>query len=143
MRQIGQCQRDQRCHVWFCDGPCCTDGGRLQCPRQYPIAWRGLLLRRPDVEGSDGSRKQSRQARKGNTSRDERARRGLTLDDSEVGELAPTRMKYSFLTFLLLLASCTSSQNAIATLEATATASSMTVPTSAAATTVPPTATQV
>ena len=52
-------------------------------------------------------------------------------------------MNYSFLTFLLLLASCTSSQNTISTSEATATASSRANPTVAATTAVPPTATQV
>ena len=52
-------------------------------------------------------------------------------------------MKYSLLTFLLLLVSCTSSQNAISTAEATATASSITIPTLTATTAVPPTATQV
>src|SRR6185503_13195225 len=60
MREICERKRDQRCHVWLCDGSCCADGRGVQCPRQYPIAWRGILLRRQDAEGTDGIGKQSR-----------------------------------------------------------------------------------
>ena len=52
-------------------------------------------------------------------------------------------MKYSFVTFLLLLASCSSSRNALPTSEATATASSLAIPTLTVTIAVPPTATQV